>query len=98
ACLMVDIDHFKRINDNWGHAAGDEVLRECARRISLSCRASDVVGRYGGEEFVLLLPGADAQEAGTTGDKIRRVLSERPVQAGDVEIAVTASVGAADWD
>ena len=96
--LMVDIDHFKRINDRYGHAAGDEVLREVARRIFAACRTSDVVGRYGGEEFLLLLPETFADDAITTGNKIRRVLSEEPVKCGDLRIAVTASVGVAELD
>jgi two-component system cell cycle response regulator len=95
--LMVDIDHFKRINDRFGHSAGDAVLREAAHRILTACRASDVVGRYGGEEFLLLLPETSAAEGVTTGDKLRRVLSERPVEVGELSIPVTASVGVASW-
>src|SRR5205823_6087308 len=80
ACLMVDIDHFKRINDHFGHAAGDAVLREVAVRISAVCRASDIVGRYGGEEFLLLLPEAAASGAVETGDKLRGALADDPVE------------------
>ncbi len=94
--LMVDIDYFKRINDRYGDAAGDEVLREVARRIFAACRASDVVGRYGGEEFLLILPETLVDAAATTGDKIRRVLSEEPVKCDDLRIAITASVGVAE--
>ena len=67
--LMVDIDHFKRINDRYGHAAGDEVLREVARRIFAACRTSDAVGRYGGEEFLLVLPETFADDAVTTATR-----------------------------
>jgi two-component system cell cycle response regulator len=95
ACLMTDLDHFKGINDTLGHAAGDEVLKEVARRIVASCRESDVAGRYGGEEFLLLLPETPAADAFTTAEKLRRVLSEQPVAAGEHEIAVTTSVGVA---
>jgi two-component system, cell cycle response regulator len=95
ACLMVDIDHFKRINDRFGHAAGDEVLRQAAMRITFVCRASDVAGRYGGEEFVLLLPETVALDAVTTGNKLRRVLSEAPISCHGIDIAITASVGIA---
>jgi diguanylate cyclase (GGDEF)-like protein len=95
---MVDVDHFKRINDRFGHAAGDQVLREAARRIVAACRASDVIGRYGGEEFLLLLPETAAEDAVTTGDKLRRVLSERPIDLDGLSIPITASVGVAAWD
>jgi two-component system cell cycle response regulator len=98
SCLMLDIDHFKQINDRFGHTAGDEVLRETARRIGSTCRASDVAGRYGGEEFVLLLPETGAPDAVTTGDKLRRVLSEAPIKCDGTEIGITASVGVAVWD
>ena len=60
-CLMLDIDHFKQVNDNWGHSAGDAVLREIAQRIEAQVRASDVAARYGGEEFVVLLPNTDLE-------------------------------------
>lgn len=95
SCLMADLDNFKPINDRFGHAAGDDVLQEAARRILSACRVSDVVGRYGGEEFLVLLPETDAEDAVTTGDKLRRVLSERPVQLEDLTIPVTASIGVA---
>jgi diguanylate cyclase (GGDEF)-like protein len=95
SCLMTDIDHFKQINDRLGHAAGDEVLREAARRILSVCRVSDLVGRYGGEEFLLLLPETGGTDAVTTGDKLRRVLSERPVEVDGLTIPVTASIGVA---
>jgi two-component system cell cycle response regulator len=98
SCLMADIDHFKRINDRFGHAAGDEVLREAARRILAACRVSDVVRRYGGEEFLLLLPETCADDAVTTGNKLRRVLSERPVEFDGLSIPITASVGVSAWD
>ena len=95
SCLMTDIDHFKRINDRFGHAAGDEVLREAARRIVTACRTSDVIGRYGGEEFLLLLPETGGDDAVTTGDKLRRVLSEHPIAVDGLSIPITASVGVA---
>jgi diguanylate cyclase (GGDEF)-like protein len=93
SCLMADIDHFKQINDRIGHAAGDAVLREVARRIVRACRASDVVGRYGGEEFLVILPETVAEDAATAGDKIRRVLSERPIVVAGAALTITASVG-----
>jgi diguanylate cyclase (GGDEF)-like protein len=96
--LLADIDHFKQINDGRGHAAGDEVIREVARRIRASCRLSDVAGRYGGEEFIVILPETIADDAVTTGDKIRRIVSEQPVLFDGHEIPVTLSVGVASWE
>src|SRR5581483_9003994 len=84
AALMVDIDHFKRINDTYGHQAGDAVLREVAGRIRRVSRASDVVGRYGGEEFVLLLPETDAAGALAMAEKVRREISTRQIVLPDV--------------
>ena len=98
SCLMIDLDRFKQINDRHGHAAGDAVLREAAGRISASCRASDLIGRYGGEEFLLLLPETDATAAVAAGDKLRLVLSEAPFELDGVTITVTGSVGVAAWD
>jgi len=96
SCLMVDLDHFKQINDRHGHAAGDEVLREAARRIAAARRASDILGRYGGEEFMLILPETGSRDAITAADKIRRILSEQPVAFDGQDIRVTASVGVAE--
>lgn len=96
SCLMLDLDHFKRINDTFGHAAGDEVLRELAQRVEAEVRASDVAARYGGEEFVILLPRTAAQAAGLLAERIRRVVRERPVDVGDGHaVTVTASIGVA---
>lgn len=97
ACLLLDIDHFKHVNDTHGHAAGDEVLREVARRISDCSRITDVVGRYGGEEFVVLLPEASSAQAVVAADKLRAQLADSPVAVGDARIALRASVGVAAW-
>jgi len=94
--LVVDLDHFKRINDTFGHLAGDAVLREAAARVAAICRSTDVVARYGGEEFVVLLPGTDEQEAWRLAERIRAELRATPVvveAAGS--IPVSASVGVA---
>ena len=93
-CLMLDIDHFKRINDNWGHAAGDVVLREIAQRIESQVRASDVAARYGGEEFVVLLPGTEVGSAMLLAERIRTAVSAKPVDLpnGD-SVTITASIG-----
>lgn len=93
-CLMLDIDHFKRVNDNWGHAAGDEVLREIAQRIESQVRASDVAARYGGEEFVVLLPGTDVASAKLLAERIRNVVAATPVDLPNGEaVTITASIG-----
>ena len=93
-CLMIDIDHFKRVNDTWGHAAGDVVLREVAQRIDSQVRASDVAARYGGEEFVVLLPSTDVAAGVLLAERIRSAVSAGPIELpnGD-SVNVTASIG-----
>lgn len=91
--LMLDLDHFKTVNDTYGHLAGDVVLREVARRISEVVRSYDLVGRYGGEEFLVVLPGCDKDRALQSAERIRSVIAEHPVLAAGAEILVTASIG-----
>ena len=96
-CLMLDIDHFKRVNDNWGHAAGDQVLREIAQRVEGQVRASDVAARYGGEEFVVLLPNTDVAAAQLLAERMRTAISATPIDLPNEEsITITASIGIAD--
>jgi two-component system cell cycle response regulator len=98
--LIVDLDHFKRVNDRHGHPVGDQVLAEVARRIRTSTRLPDVVARYGGEEFVLLLPATDDAGAVVTAERIRRRVSRLPIVAGGqdaLRISVTCSVGVAAY-
>ena len=96
-CLMLDIDHFKRVNDTWGHAAGDAVLRELAQRIESQVRASDVAARYGGEEFIVLLPHTDSKSASLLAERIRNKVSSAPVDIPhDESITVTVSIGIAE--
>jgi len=96
-CLVLDIDNFKRVGDNWGHAAGDEALREIASRIDAEVRASDVAARYGGEEFVVLMPNTDAGAAHLLAERIRNALSETAIALPNGEaVSLTASVGIAD--
>jgi two-component system, cell cycle response regulator len=97
SCLLLDIDHFKQVNDTYGHAAGDTVLREAAQRICNASRVSDVVGRYGGEEFVVLLPETTGVAAVVAADKMRALLSATPVVAGTTSIPIRASIGVAAW-
>ncbi len=95
-CLMLDIDHFKRINDRYGHAAGDLVLREMAQRIESQVRASDVAARYGGEEFVILLPDTEADAGAQLAERIRAAVAATPFDLGGGRHAVvTASIGIA---
>lgn len=78
--MMIDADHFKQINDSYGHVVGDQVLRHVATTIAEQCRACDVVARYGGEEFVVLVPGTDLQQARWQAERLRRRMATRPVQ------------------
>lgn len=94
SCLFIDADHFKQINDQYGHEAGDCVLQEIALRVRECLRASDMAARYGGEEFALLLPQTDAGEAVLLAERIRRCICGDPVPTGsDEELIVTVSVG-----
>jgi len=97
SCLLLDLDHFKLVNDTYGHAAGDTVLVEAAQRICDASRISDIVGRYGGEEFVVLLPETGAEAAVAVADKLRALLSGSPVPVGRGRIAIRASIGVATW-
>ncbi len=96
ALMLVDIDHFKRINDTRGHLAGDDVLQEVATRLQAGLRESDLAVRWGGEEFLLLLKGCDLAEAARIADKLRAAIAEHPVRAAGKEIDVTVSIGVAE--
>ncbi len=89
AILMIDIDHFKRINDTFGHQAGDEVLRNVARSIKSQIRASDIAGRFGGEEFILFLPQIEKESIYPLAEKIRTAIQEETSN----DIPVTVSIG-----
>jgi two-component system, cell cycle response regulator len=95
--LLVDLDYFKSVNDRFGHQAGDAVLVEVARRLTDATREVDVVTRFGGEEFALILPKTPVQGTMRLAAKVREVVADEPVAAGDVSIPVTASVGAAAY-
>ena len=96
ACLILDADHFKRINDEHGHLAGDRVLREIARRVSAQIRANDIGARFGGEEFALLLPATTTDVAARLGERIREAICRAPVPLdGDRQVEVSVSVGVA---
>ncbi len=95
-CLMLDIDHFKNVNDSYGHAAGDAVLRELAQRIESQVRASDIAARFGGEEFVVLLPATEVESGELLAERIRKAISAEPIEIGEgKEVTITASIGIA---
>lgn len=97
-CLMLDVDHFKRVNDSWGHAAGDAVLREIAHRIESQVRASDVAARYGGEEFVILLPHTDVSSARLLAERVREAISNTSFALPSGELlTVTVSIGISEF-
>jgi two-component system, cell cycle response regulator len=92
--ILLDIDHFKKVNDTFGHFAGDAVLRETASRLRGSMRPYDQVGRYGGEEFLAVLPNCDMEQATNQGERMRQRLQEAKMLVDDgTEIPVTASFG-----
>jgi len=95
AVVMLDLDRFKAVNDGYGHAAGDAVLRALAARAQGAVRAGDVVARLGGEELGLLLPGADLARAAEVAERLRAALAALPVDAAGHALAVTASLGCA---
>lgn len=96
--MMIDIDFFKKVNDTYGHAAGDEVLRTVASIIKQELRESDIPARYGGEEFAVLLPFTKIEEAQIVGERLRKAVEAHPVNVEGVEIAVTISMGLAEYN
>jgi two-component system cell cycle response regulator len=98
AVALVDADHFKSINDRHGHAVGDEVLTEIARRLSGRLRAADHLGRFGGEEFLALLPETTPDAAEAVAEDLRAEVAGRPIQSAAGPLDVTVSVGWAAWE
>jgi diguanylate cyclase (GGDEF)-like protein len=94
---MLDIDNFKAVNDTYGHQAGDAVLKECALRVSGSIRPYDILGRYGGEEFLLILPGTSEENAAIVCERILENIQASPFCIDGVSIIVTISIGLATW-
>lgn len=94
--IMIDLDHFKRVNDERGHLAGDEVIRRSAELLSGCIRESDTLGRYGGEEFAVLLPHTKLDGALILAERLRKCVAAQPVAFGDHNIPVTISVGVAE--
>jgi two-component system, cell cycle response regulator len=93
--ILADIDHFKKVNDSEGHLFGDEALREIARRLRSKLRPYDGVGRYGGEEFLLVLPACDLEGAMQRADELREVIAGSPIVSGEAKRAITMSLGVA---
>ncbi|HAD85725.1 MAG TPA: hypothetical protein DCG48_00035 [Rhodospirillaceae bacterium] len=93
---LLDLDHFKQVNDTHGHQAGDEVLKEAVQRWQKGRRPFDTLGRIGGEEFAILLPGADADAAMIVAERLRAVIDDAPFDTIDGEIDVTVSIGVAE--
>jgi two-component system, cell cycle response regulator len=100
AVLLGDLDHFKSVNDTHGHLVGDQVLREAARRLLLSVRSYDFVGRYGGEEFLIVLNNCRPGSAMARAEEIRKIICTRPVQTDAGLLGITMSLGvllSSDW-
>jgi two-component system cell cycle response regulator len=95
--VLVDLDGFKAINDTHGHAVGDRALREVAMRMAACLRGSDTLARWGGEEFVVLLPDTESSGVGLTAERLRRAVAADPFPVEGAAIALTISVGWADW-
>ncbi|MEH3055378.1 MAG: GGDEF domain-containing protein [Patulibacter minatonensis] len=97
ATLMLDVDHFKRVNDTYGHAAGDDVIRGVAARLHALIRTVDIVGRYGGEEFAFVLP-CTGDDATILAERLRSAVASEPVDTCEGPITVTVSIGVAVYD
>jgi two-component system cell cycle response regulator len=95
--ILADLDHFKIINDTHGHFAGDAVLREFSRRMQASMRTYDSIGRYGGEEFLIILPGCDEEHTVRQAERMRAALASEPMMINESEHLITCSFGVLSW-
>ena len=95
--LMIDVDHFKAFNDQHGHLMGDQILREVGKRIQESTREIDIAGRFGGEEFCVVLPDTDRAGARYRAERIRQAVEASSVKAYDAEVKITLSLGVATY-
>lgn len=95
--LLIDIDHFKQVNDTHGHLIGDQVLQSVVLRLKENLRQSDILARYGGEEFIVLMPETNASQAWSGAERLRRVVADKPFSIGRGDLAVTISVGVTSW-
>jgi diguanylate cyclase (GGDEF)-like protein len=96
--MILDLDHFKKVNDTYGHDVGDEVLRQIARCLQEFTRYHDVVARLGGEEFAVVAPNMNRESLFKLADRIRNAISSLNIKAGNVHLRVTMSIGLAIWD
>lgn len=95
--IMIDVDYFKQVNDNYGHLAGDAALREVAERLMGVVRPYDAIGRYGGEEFLVIMPGCEPKAGIASAERLRRQVSQEPVLVLDNSLPLTISLGVAAW-
>jgi diguanylate cyclase (GGDEF)-like protein len=93
AVAMIDIDHFKQVNDTYGHLAGDHILERVAHVALAELRAADIIGRYGGEEFIIVMPVTNSQQAGQLAERIRQQVEQTHIQTARGETSVTLSIG-----
>lgn len=93
ALIMLDLDHFKRVNDDWGHEVGNMALKSTAAILKASVRKLDIPCRYGGEEFAVVLPGTPLRPATEVAERIRRAIAATPLEIDDGELMLTASLG-----
>jgi two-component system cell cycle response regulator len=96
--LLIDLDFFKKVNDTYGHDAGDQVLRAFVERVRSATRRVDLLVRRGGEEFVLIMPATTSEEARVIAERVRQHVAEKPIEAGGARVTQTASIGVATWD
>jgi two-component system cell cycle response regulator len=96
--MLLDLDHFKLVNDRYGHAVGDQVLRAFVDRVRAATRRVDVLVRRGGEEFVLLMPATTLEHAREIAERVRQHAARSPVVVGSASVTQTVSIGVASWD
>jgi diguanylate cyclase (GGDEF)-like protein len=97
-CMMLDLDHFKQINDNYGHPLGDQVIQEFAKRCKSAVREIDLLGRYGGEELLIFLPETDSETAMLVAERLRASVERTPMKVSGEELNVTVSIGVSRKD
>lgn len=96
--VLIDADHFKNINDSYGHLVGDQILVNLANFLEGNIRRIDILARYGGEEFIVLMPETECEDAAISAERIRKLVESTPMTKGGVDVKITISVGIACWD